>query len=84
MKLITYQEKFINYLNGTPERHYQKFCLSCNGSLFNRMWAVNGNERVPNREGIVDRIMWGKNLSGLWEKFQVTPLSCAWCFILPL
>lgn len=43
-----------------------------------------GDERAPNREGIVDLIMWGKGLCQLHEKFQITPLSWTWYFTVPL
>lgn len=50
------------------------------------LWNVGcyGDERVPNREGIVDLIMWGKGLCQLHEKFQITPLSWTWYFTVPL
>ena len=43
-----------------------------------------GDERVPNREGIVDLIIWGKGLCQCHEKFQITPLSWTWYFTEPL
>lgn len=49
------------------------------------LWNVGcyGDERVSNREGIVDLIMWGKDLI-THEKFQITPLSWTWYFTVPL
>lgn len=50
------------------------------------LWNVGcyGDERVPNRKGIVDLIMWGRELDQLQEKSEITPLSWTWYFTLPL
>lgn len=87
MKLMIFQEKVIDYQNGTPERQHQKFSPSAflvMAHLF--LWHAGcyGDERVPNRKGIVDFIMWGKGLYQLQGKFLITPLSCTWYFTLPL